>query len=94
MSAGRFIDLLLVLVGLVAIMVVQTSTAPVMDEFREFAIEEDDPGDDIEATSYANEMHTAVTKWVPTIGAIGLWVIAGFREFRRQRITAERRRRV
>lgn len=65
-----------------------------IEEFRQHAVDEDIEGNNIDSTSIANDIHGSVTKWVPTVGAIGLWVIAGFREFRRQRVTAVRRRRI
>lgn len=91
---SRFVDLLLVLIGLVGILVIHTGAAPVMEELRDHAVSEDNPSDDIDSTNIANEMHEAVTKWVPTVAFVGLWIVAGFREYRRQRVTAVRRRRI
>lgn len=91
---SRLVDFILVMVGITGILVVHTGAAPMMEEFRDHAVTEDNPNDDIDATNIANEMHTAVTKWVPTIAFFGLFVVAGFREYRRQRVTTVRRRRV
>lgn len=90
---SRFLNFVVMLAALMAILVVHTGTAPLMEDLRQHAVDEDKPNDDIDSTSIANELHTAVTKWVPTVAFIGLFVIAAFREYRRQRVTAVRRRR-
>lgn len=90
---SRFIDFILVMVGLFGILIVQTSGAVMLEELR-VEFNDDAATGNINQQNINNEMHTAVTKWVPTVAFAGLWILAGFREYRRQRVTAMRRRRI
>lgn len=84
---SRFLDLILVLAGLFMILAVQTSAAIMLDPMRDELLDEG-IDDKYNAEENFADMYRAVTKWVPTIAGVGLMCVAGFREYRRQRLTA------
>ena len=87
---GRFIDFTILLVAIFGILIVQTSSAVILDELRNELNQ--DAAADIGQKEVNTQGFTAVTKWVPMIGLLGAIVFVLFREYRRQRITAVRRR--
>lgn len=87
---SRFIDLLIGLIAIIGILVVQTSGAVVSNELRnEF---NENPDDSFNQKQINNDLYTAVAKWVPTVALMGVLTLIVFREYRRQRVTAMRRR--
>lgn len=90
---SRFLDFVLVMVGLVGILVIHTGSIPIMKDMRD-EFNEDPATGNIDQESINNGIFQMLAKWLATIPMAGLFVIAGFREYRRQRVTAVRRRRV
>lgn len=88
MSLGRLVDLVVLLVAIIGILVVQTSGAVILDELRLEFNQNPDPSFNQEQIN--NDTYTFVTKWVPTAGLFGAIFLVGWREYRRQRITARR----
>lgn len=87
---GRFLDFVVLLVALFGILIAQTAGAVILDELRnEF---NENAAGDLDQTETNNSMFTSVTKWVPTVALLGAILFVLFREYRRQRITATRRR--
>lgn len=92
-SGALMVDLLLVMVGLFGLMVVQAGTAPFMDDLRTEMNDRAEPGGNIDAQSINDQIFKAVFKWVGTIAMFGLFLVAAFRAYSRQRVTSVERRR-
>ncbi|MGK7296949.1 MAG: hypothetical protein ACNS61_14185 [Candidatus Wenzhouxiangella sp. M2_3B_020] len=87
MSADRLVSFVFVLTGVFLIFMAQFVAAATLDPIR------DELGDAESIEKYNGKEHMddiyrAVVVEVPTIAGVGLFVIAGWREYRRQRVTA------
>lgn len=92
---SRAIDFVLLLAALFMIFTAQFAAAaaldPLRDELSSNQHNDTYTGDYSDATTWFDQMFTAVTKWAPTIAGGGLVALVAFREYRRQRVSATRR---
>lgn len=87
---GRFMDFVVVLIAIFGFAVMQVSGAVILDELRTSLLDTQIDSE-YNATENFNDMFTAVTKWAPLTGLIGTLGLVFYREYRRQRIAAQRR---
>lgn len=85
---SRTLDFVIMLAAFIGILVVQTSSAVILEELRTEFNEEADAS--FNQQEINDSMFLMVTKWVPTVALFGVILLVAFREFRRQRVTAVR----
>lgn len=91
MSSGRLFDLVTLMIAIPAVLTMQFAGGAMLDPLRDGLLEDDDGIDKkYNAEEEFAQDYEVIVKWAPMTAILGLIVLIGYREYRRQRIAARR----
>lgn len=90
MSSGRLFDLVTLLIAIPALLTMQFVGGAMLDPLRDGLLEDGEIDKKYNAEEEFAQQYEVVVMWAPLEAILGLIVLIGYREYRRQRIAARR----
>lgn len=90
-TAQTIVNVSLMIVGIALIVISQFVLVAFMEPVKDNIQDNAEHLDTFDGVTAMDDMFEAAVKWVPFIAGIGLVVIGAVNEFRRERVTGQRR---